>query len=141
MVEPTAPRGITVFVGGVSVLVGTSVAAMIVWALRLVLEGSEKVLQLGTIAAVIAPLAWFFTEAGVRLLVNRPSRCGSILAISSWKWLGIWLAAAATWLLILGFQYNIAAGCIGAFVFGSAAWHCRKRIHELKEKEPVHAAV
>jgi hypothetical protein len=43
--------------------------------------------------------------------------------------------------MALGLKGNLAAGLLGAVVFGIAAWQCLNRIRNLKSKVGTHAAV
>ena len=138
-VEP--PRRVSAAVGSLALLTGLAVGAFATWALQVAYVRRTHVVELLTVAAIAAPIAWFFLEAGIRLVANKPSRCGSILALSSWWGLCVSCVAAALWVLVLGLRGNILAGLLGAIVFGSAAWHCRARIVKLKAKDAAYAAV
>jgi hypothetical protein len=135
---PTVVRSI---IGLMALLTGVVAATFTAWALQIAYVREEHDVGPLTIAALVAPIAWFFLESGIRLLTNRPSRCRSILALSSWKWLGIWCAAVAVWILYLGSRSNLPAGVLGAAIFGAAGWHCRNRIRDLKAQDSARAAV
>lgn len=135
---PTVVRSV---IGLMAFLTGVAAATLAAWALQLIYVRQEHTVELLTVAALVAPIAWFFLESGIRLLTNKPSRCRSILALSSWKGLCIWCTTAAVWILYLGLRGNLLAGVLGAAIFGAAGWLCRNRIRDLKAQDSARAAV
>ena len=141
LTEEEPPTRSKVFVGLLATLTGAAAAAIVVFVLRTYATPGPNAGTLLTTVALVAPIAWFFLESGVRLLVDKSSDVGSVLATFSWAALCLWCAAAALWILYLGIQASEPAGFLGAGVYGTAAWFCGKRLLVLKAKEAERAAV
>jgi ATP-dependent Clp protease adapter protein ClpS len=115
-------RLIARIIGGVSLAFGVAAAILTVWAIdrQFAIRG---VVQISAAAVIVVYLSIsaFCCLVGIRLVLNRPNRHGSILPPMGWKTLGVSFLVVALTMAAIGLgrgEYRILGVAIGLGLLG-----------------------
>lgn len=123
-------------IGLTAVVIGVVLAFIVcVFAIKLLLDGQVVTTPVLYVGIAVATLSWFFLVAGVRLLLSRPNKHGSLFA--PWVWFavsGLMLFLAGLFAVRSWAQPSLADGraivsalLLALLAFGAGSYFRRKQ--------------